>query len=108
MDENNNLSIISNEIVKKKISDFFSEKLKSKNIRLVVENGSKNGDNFMGLIYRVSGTNDENNERASIIVKMASSNPVTRKWFFSRPAFICEIFTYSKVCRKILFDLSTY
>lgn len=91
------LTIIPSDIIRQKIVNFFVEKFKTKNIKISVEPGVKHGDNFIGIVYRVSGTNEENNEREKVFVKIAPTNPDRRKLVSCRGAFIREIFAYNEV-----------
>lgn len=94
----NELSIILSDIVKSNIRNFFVGELETKKLKITLEKASKNGDGFLGIVYRVTGTSEESNESLSIIVKTAPTNPTRRIRFYSRPAFLRENFTYNKVC----------
>lgn len=93
----NGLSLMSSDIIERRISEFFVDKLKTSNVKIVVDAGSKHGDNFIGITYRVTGTNESNNEKLTIFVKIAPTNPDRRAMFFCRGAFLREILTYTEV-----------
>lgn len=93
------LSILSSEIVKQKVEQFFVENLKCRNVEISVENGSNHGDNFIGIVYRVTGESNEcaNQQKLTIYLKVAPTNKSRREKFFSRPAFVREIYVFTEV-----------
>lgn len=107
MDESG-LSKLPSDVIRSRLNQIFSEKLKTDNLKIVVEAGSKSGDNFIGIVYRVTGEevpSDDVNERdqrtdankLKLILKVAPQSLSRRERFFSRPAFLREIFIYNEV-----------
>lgn len=68
-------------------------------MEITIESGSKNGDNFIGIVYRATGaaTSENGVEKLTIILKVAPTNKMRREKFFTRPAFEREIFVFNKV-----------
>lgn len=102
------LSAIQSDIIKEKVKEFYSGHLKSSEVQISVESGSKHGDNFIGIVYRVSGeanrisngekaSNDGDNKSFKIILKVAPTNTMRREKFSSRLLFLREIFLYNEV-----------
>lgn len=106
----NDLSIISSDVIKIKLEEFFVKRFKCDDVKITVESGSKHGDNFIGIVYRVTGERNkqcnslsnvnQDNEpgKLSIILKVAPANKMRREKFFSRVCFLREIFVYDEVC----------
>lgn len=103
------LSIIQSDLIRERVKDFYSARLKTSIVKFSVESGSKQGDNFIGVVYRVSGeaneiTNgektgyDEDNDKLRIILKVAPSNELRRQTFPVRQFFLREIYIYNEVC----------
>lgn len=95
------LSVIQSDFIKKKVKQFFVEKLNSNNLKITMKSGSKNGDNFVGIIYRITGEIingiQKNTKKLKIILKIAPSNPLRREKFLTRIAFLLEMYTYNEV-----------
>lgn len=98
------LSKIPSELIRNGLRKVFSEKLQTENVKIGVESGSKNGDNFIGIVYRVTGeviqSADERTDAANnlkLILKVAPQSLSRRERFFSRPCFLREIFIYNEV-----------
>lgn len=95
------LSVIPSDLVKQKIIDFFDQHFKTKNVKFLVENGSVDNDNYIGIIHRVIGENIENQEKFSIIVKVAR-----RERFSAQLAFQREILIYSEAYSRFNYNFS--
>lgn len=101
------LPVIPSEKIQKTLKEFFTKKFNSNNVKITIETGTKNGDNFLGIVYRVTGEKQsesngsqngvENDRKLSIILKIAPTNKERREKFFSRQAFEREMFIYSEV-----------
>lgn len=102
------LSELPSDVIRNGLNDVFLEKLQTENFKVRVESGSKSGDNFIGVVYRVTGEKilrddaDESEKGAStnklrLILKVAPQSLSRRERFFSRPCFLREIFIYNEV-----------
>lgn len=99
-----NLTEISNEVVRTAVHDTAVKHLKTDKVKINVEAASKVGDNFIGVVYRVSsskfelkGVSDKNKNDSKMIVKVAPQNAARRERFYSRPCFLREIYLYDEV-----------
>lgn len=108
----NDLSSISSEAIKRQLEEFYVQRLKCNDVKLTVESGSKHGDNFIGIVYRVSGEkskcDNDKNEKLNIILKVAPSNKMRREKFFARPSFLREIFVYEEVRELKYFHVNRF
>lgn len=102
---------IPSEIVRKAICETIKDQLNSKYYDLDVSLASSDGDNnFIGILYRISFRKREKNAIENTknfthksIVKIAPQNLIRRARYFTRPAFVREIYMYENVCKsKIL------
>lgn len=97
------LSDIPSEIVRSVLLQTIEEQLQSKDFQFHVSSASKAGENnFIGVIYRVSCSRNNNsdsdeNSAKNIILKVAPQNLLRRSQFVVRPAFTREIYFYEKV-----------
>lgn len=69
--------------------------LGSDDIDVKIESGSNKGDNFIGIVYRVSGT--ANGSTINVILKVAPRTEARREAFSSRVLFLREIKMYDEV-----------
>lgn len=88
-------------VIQNQLYEYFERKLKTKHIKISIEKGCKHGTNFIGIVYRVTGTGVSprkgiRNER-TIFLKMAPTNATRRERFHVRENFLREIFVYSEV-----------
>lgn len=96
-------SDIPSEVIRATLCKTIETKLKSKNYKINVSSASKAGENnFIGIIYRVSFNKEDETENGEVpisklILKVAPQNLARRHQFFSRPAFLREIYVYEKV-----------
>lgn len=107
-----NDAVIESDLINGKLKEFYEERLNSSDVKISVESGSKHGDNFMGIVYRVSGeankpcsgkatlNNRNDSTKLSIFVKTAPSNAMRREMFFSRPSFLREIYFYNDILQS--------
>ena len=60
--------------------------------------GSAKGDNYIGIVYRVSVISKEDNSiKLNLIVKLPPQNAARREQFFARPCFIREADFYTNL-----------
>lgn len=94
------------EMVKKHLNQVLSKELGTEMIDINIEAGTKKGDNFVGIVYRVSGklsryiSNGEvSNKKSSInlILKMAPTSQARREQFYARVCFLREIKMYDEI-----------
>lgn len=101
-----NLSEISSESVRSILNETIEKRLKTKNFEINVNAATKQGDNFIGIVQRVTfnkiaDSKDQNgdNHKSLLILKTAPTNLARREGFFSRPCFLREIYLYNEVKR---------
>lgn len=94
------------EVIRGGLNEVLNKELDSQKINVNIELGSKKGDNFIGIVYRVTGklSNDTSNEDVnnnkssiSLILKVAPTNKARRYTFSSRSCFLREIQMYDEV-----------
>lgn len=60
--------------------------------------GSAKGDNYIGVVYRISVKSKEDNlEKLNLIIKLPPQNAARREQFFARPCFVREIDFYDNL-----------
>lgn len=97
---------ISSDLIKSALNDLVEEKLKTKEFEIKVDAGSKEGDNFIGVVYRVTyWRKAKPNEQSRLILKVSPQSQARRERFFSRPSFLREMFLYGEVSRVRTFNL---
>lgn len=108
MGEIEDLSEISSEIIRAALVETIENHLKTNKFEVNVSSASKVGENnFTGIIYRVSFSNDK--KTSQLILKVAPQSIIRRTQFLARPAFVREIFTYDTVMRFLnIFICSCY
>lgn len=57
--------------------------------KINIEAGSAKGDNYIGVLYRATVSNDKDDE-LNVIVKLPPANFARREQFFARPCFLRE------------------
>lgn len=90
---------IPNDLIKLDVRKVVEKLLDTKSVKIWIEPGSKKGDNFIGIVYRIlyGRANEEKDENSSFILKIAPQNLTRRKKFGLREFFTREIFMYSEV-----------
>lgn len=96
------LSVLPSDVIRNGLQNVFADKLQSENVKITIESGSKNGDNFIGVVYRaigeVTGADGEAQpQKMKLILKVAPQSVPRRERFFSRPCFLREMFIYNEV-----------
>lgn len=94
------------------IQNVIESELKTDKFKTNIAYGSELGDNYIGVIYRVTATetvdNDSNNGKGSsvsVILKVPPENPARREQFFARPCFVRETLVYDEVTIMIIQNL---
>lgn len=94
------------EVVQTGLREVLTKELNSEKIDVNIEMGSKKGDNFIGIVYRVNAklsaenaAENENNNKSCIdvILKVAPTNKTRREQFSSRECFLREMKMYEEV-----------
>lgn len=94
-----NLSAISSDVIRSALLETITQHLNTKHFNIELASASKNGDNFIGIVNRITfhKVGEEKTSRSTLILKIAPTNPARRQRFFSRPCFAREIFMYNEV-----------
>lgn len=93
---------IPSDLVRTVLCGFVENELKTKDYEITVNLATKDGEhNFVGVVYRVSysrsSVNQSENEKNSLIVKVAPQHLARRIRFHSRPGFLRETYMFNKV-----------
>lgn len=64
--------------------------------------GSNIGDNYIGVVYRITATTTTS-DSVNIILKLPPQNLARREQFFARPCFLRESLFYDEVLQKSFF-----
>lgn len=89
---------IPSDAVKSVVIETIENILKTKNFNINLNPASKRGDNYIGIVHQVKYTaNNDESQTSSLILKSAPTNRARREYFFVRPYFLREIYTYTKV-----------
>lgn len=98
------LTEISSESVRSALIKTIENQLKTSDFEYKLNSAAKGGDNFIGIVQRVTynkkaenGQNDGEIDRSKLILKTAPTNVARRKAFSSRIAFVREIYLYNDV-----------
>lgn len=91
------------------VKTVIESELKTEKFKTNITYGSELGDNFIGVIYRVTATktldkDSKNDEGVSVILKVPPENAARREQFFARPCFVREILVYNEVTKSIQND----
>lgn len=102
MDSESDLIIANmNKKVKKEMDAYFQRTLETSEIRINIEKGCRHGNNFIGIVYRVSGyrlqRSGEVEHVKNLFLKIAPDNRIRRERFHVRANFLREIFVYNEV-----------
>lgn len=65
-------------------------------LKVEIAAGSAKGDNYSGILYRIS-VDDSKGKQLKVIVKIPPTSPARREQFFSRPTFIRESLFYNDI-----------
>lgn len=89
------------------LAEVISAQLGTDQYNLSITQGSNVGDNFIGVVYRISAhtnkynervaTKKEQNKSVNIILKVPPQNLARREQFFARPCFLREVLLYDEV-----------
>ncbi|CAO1394910.1 unnamed protein product [Diamesa serratosioi] len=79
-----------NEFYQQTLKDIIKEKCNfaDSDYKINIEAGSAKGDNYIGVLYRVTVTNEK--DEFNVIVKLPPANLARREQFFARPCFLRE------------------
>ncbi|XP_055302585.1 uncharacterized protein LOC129568559 [Sitodiplosis mosellana] len=92
------LTEIPSEYVRTAAIETLKNELNSDDFSIKVTSASKAGeDNFIGIIYRVSCSKQNEKSPTNFIIKVAPQNLLRRSQFVVRPAFVREIYSYEKM-----------
>lgn len=93
-----NLSDLPGHVIRTALMKIVENKLKTKKYKLKVSSASKAGENnFVGVVYRVCFSNEDESVTSKLILKVAPQNESRRIFFWSRQCFLQEIYLYSEV-----------
>lgn len=91
------LSELSSKAFRLLLNDFIEQRLQTKDFEVNINSATKKGDNFIGVVQRVSYKKNSSNVRSFLIFKTAPTNEARRQQFFSRKFFLREIHAYNEV-----------
>lgn len=98
------LTQLSNDTFRSLLMEFIEQRLQTKDFEVNINAAAKNGDNFIGIVQRVTynktaenGQNDGEIDRMKLILKTAPTNVARREAFMSRACFLREIHLYDEV-----------
>ncbi|XP_037805479.1 uncharacterized protein LOC119599672 [Lucilia sericata] len=77
------------------LKNFLDAKYGPQSYKYQIQGAAKKGDNYMGVVYRITITTNSGNKQ-SIILKVPPSNPLQRNQFFARAGFLREALAYEK------------
>lgn len=105
-------AVLSNKLIRAALNEAIKARIKTSDYELTIESASKKGDNFMGIVYRVTCHKSsaqrvaENaaNTNLRLIVKVAPESEQRREAFFSRLCFLREIYLFNEVSNQISTD----
>lgn len=95
---------ISSESVRLALIETIEHQLKTKNVEYKLNSATKGGDNFIGIVQRVTynktaenGQTEDEIDRLKLILKTAPTDVARREAFYSRVCFLREIYLYDEV-----------
>lgn len=95
------LSALSHELITSALNETIEQQLKTTEFETSIEPASKKGDNFVGIVYRVTCTpkHDDQAEAANLklILKVGPQHEQRREMFHSRQCFLREIYLFNEV-----------
>lgn len=105
-----NATVQSNELIRTALNETIEKMLKTTKYETNIDLASKKGDNFMGIVYRVScrksSSKDKNPADLTLILKTAPENEQRRASFFSRGCFMREIYLFNEVRNLFFLEFS--
>ncbi|CAO1379873.1 unnamed protein product [Diamesa tonsa] len=80
-----------NELYQQTLLDIIKDKcdFAESDYKINIEAGSAKGDNYIGVLYRATISNDKD-DKFNVIVKLPPANFARREQFFARPCFLRE------------------
>lgn len=93
------LSALSHELITSALNDTIKSLLNTTEFETKIEPASKKGDNFVGIVYRVT-CHDKNDDQAAplkLILKVAPQHEQRREMMNSRQCFLREIYLFNEV-----------
>lgn len=99
---NTDLSSLPTDDIRSALRETVENHLKSKEYRIVVSSASQAGEcNFIGIVYRVSFSKDDDDSNdaksSKLILKCAPTNRARREQFLSHSLFLREMYMYNVV-----------
>lgn len=99
------LSEIASDLIKDALFEVVENMMGTKNYQINLEPGSKVGDNYIGIVYRIlfkpldksQYIGRSQKKPSKLFLKVAPTNPDRREHFFTRPCFLREIYVYNEV-----------
>lgn len=96
------LSLLPTDDVRSALRETVENHLNSKECTITVSSASQAGENnFIGIVYRVSFSEDNDNstdaKSSKLILKCAPTNQARREQFLSRSLFLREMYMYNVV-----------
>lgn len=80
------------------LNTFLDGKFGGQNYVYSIQEATKKGDNYMGVVYRILITNNKKpGNNMKLILKVPPQNPLRREQFFVRPGFLRESLAYKEV-----------
>lgn len=93
-----NLSELPSEVIRTALQDTVENYLKTKKYKINVNSASQAGENnFIGIVYRVLFSKEDESKSSKLILKVAPQNAARREQFKSRDLFLREIYLYNEV-----------
>lgn len=86
--------------VKKALFEVVGDLLQTDTFKVRIEQGSRKGDNFIGIVYRIIFCTADEKETSKLFLKIAPCDESKRKQFQVRKCFLREIYIYEKVIKK--------
>lgn len=99
MENQTDFSELPNEIYKKALQEIISTQLKdSKNYEIICSEGSKKGDNLLGIIYRiVVKCKSDSNQTLNLILKTSPQSRARREQYLTHYIFARETQFYREI-----------
>lgn len=89
---------IASDLIKSVLTEYLESRLGTSDFEMKIDPGSRKGENFIGVIYRITYWRKfQPNVKSQLIVKVSPQNQARREQFFSRPSFLREMYLYGKV-----------
>lgn len=85
------------ENIRKVLFDVVEDLLKTDNFKVRIEPGSKKGDNFLGIVYRIICYTADEKRSSYLFLKYAPENDCQRKQLSIHSCFAREIYVYNTV-----------